>query len=437
VRGIRKRSSGVSSVAVVALAGGLLAGCGSQSGGGAGVQLTWYINPDGGGSDPTKGGQTQLAAECTKASGGKYTISTQLLPNSASDQRQQLLRRLAAADPGVDLMSMDPVFVAEFAEAQFLAPVPQERQAELTADVVKPMIEAATWKQQLVAAPMWANTQLLWYRKSVAQAAGIDMTKPVTWQQIIDAAASQKKTIGVQAKRYEGYMVWVNALIEGAGGHIIENPGATGEQIKLGLESPAGKAGTSVIQQVVQKGVGGPAISSGDETAALDLFAAEGTAGFLVNWPYTWAALPEKGVKMDDIGYAKYPQTVQGQDSKPPIGGIELGVNRASQHQKEAWDAVTCITSPEHQKLYMLGTGNPAAKKAVFDDAEIKQKFPMATLIRDSLDAGAPRPLTQYYGDVSTAVQREYSPPEAVDANTTPQKATDLITAVLKGEALL
>ena len=437
MRRIRKKSSVVSGAVVLALAGGVLAGCSSGGTGGAGAQLTWYINPDGGGSDPTKGGQTQLAAECTKAAAGKYSIRTQLLPNSASDQRQQLLRRLAASDPGVDLMSMDPVFVAEFAEAKFLAPVPQERQAELTADVVKPMIEAATWKQQLVAAPMWANTQLLWYRKSVAQAAGIDMTKPVTWQQVIDAAASQKKTVGVQAKRYEGYMVWINALIEGAGGHIIDNPGATGEQIKLGLESPAGKTGTSVIQQLVQKGVGGPAVSSADETAALDLFSAEGTAGFLVNWPYVWAALPEKGVKMDDIGFAKYPQTTPGQDSKPPIGGIELGVNQASQHQKEAWDAVACITSPEHQKLYMLGTGNPAAKKAVFDDADIKKKFPMATLIRDSLEAGAPRPLTQYYGDVSTAVQREYSPPEAVNPSTTPEKATDLITAVLKGEAIL
>ena len=40
-----------------------------------------------------------------------------MLPNSASDQRQQLLRRLAAGDPGVDIMSLDPVFVAEFAQA--------------------------------------------------------------------------------------------------------------------------------------------------------------------------------------------------------------------------------------------------------------------------------------------------------------------------------
>ena len=61
----------------------------------------------------------------------------------------------------------------------------------------------------------------------------------------------------------------------------------------------------------------------------------------------------------------------------------------------------------------------------------------MSDVIRESLDAAAPRPLTQYYGDVSTAVQSVYSPPSSVTADATPQTATDLITAVLKGEALL
>ena len=71
----------------------------------------------------------------------------QLLPNSASDQRQQLLRRLAAGDSGIDLMSIDPVFVAEFAEAKFLAPVPQRHGAGFTKDTVKRGgARRATWK---------------------------------------------------------------------------------------------------------------------------------------------------------------------------------------------------------------------------------------------------------------------------------------------------
>ncbi len=433
-----RRHRSVAALAALAAASGLaLSACTSAAGSGP-PTLTWYINPDGGGSDPTKGGQAQLAKECTDAAHGRYSITIQLLPNSASDQRQQLLRRLAAKDRGTDLMSMDPVFVAEFAEAGFLDPVPQADAQDFTSNAVKPAVEASTWKGRLVAAPMWANTQLLWYRKSIAKAAGLDMNQPVTWDQLIAAAKSQHRTIGVQARRYEGYMVWINALIAGAGGQIIENPGASANDLKFGLDSPAGREGAAVIQKVSQAGVAGPAMGSTDETAALDLFSNNATSGFLVNWPYVWAALPGNKVPfIDDVGWARYPQTVQGQPSKPPFGGIELGVNAASQHKAEAWDAVKCITTPAHQKLYMLGTGNPAADKSVYDDPDIKKQFPMAGLIRESLDAAAPRPLTQYYGDVSSAIQRVYSPPSSVNPDTTPREAEDLITAVLKGDALL
>jgi multiple sugar transport system substrate-binding protein len=400
--------------------------------------LTWYINPDGGGADPTKKGQAQIAKECTDASGGKYNIKVQLLPNEASDQRQQLLRRLAASDSGIDLMSIDPVFVAEFAEAGFLAPVPKDLQAGFTEDTVNAAVEGAKWKGKVVAVPFWANTQLLWYRKSVAKKAGLDLTKPVTWDQLIAAAKAQKKTIGVQAKRYEGYVVWINALIEGAGGQVVTNPGATADAVKLGLDTPAGKDAATVIQKVASTGVGGPALSSATETEALNLFSAAPTSGFLVNWPYTWAALPTNGVKfIDDVGWAKYPQTKAGTVSRPPFGGIELGVGAFSKHPDLAYDAARCITSTAHQKLYMIGTGNPAARKAVYDDAEIRKQFPMAALIRQSLDDAAPRPQSQYYGDISTGLQREFSPPNAVNPDSTPQSASSLITAVLQGNKLL
>ena len=434
----RKARTTLVGVAVIStLAAGSLVSCSSEDTT-SGQSLTWYINPDGGGADPTKKGQAQIAKECTDAAGGRYSIRVQLLPNSASDQRQQLLRRLAAGDPGIDLMSIDPVFVPEFAEAGFLAPVPEDLQAGFTQGTVKAAIDGATWKEKLVAVPFWANTQLLWYRKSVAQKAGLDMTQPVTWDQIIAAAQSQQKTIGVQASRYEGYVVWINALIAGADGEVLENEGATGDALRLGLDTDAGRKAAAVIQKVASTGVGGPALSSTTETEALNLFSADASSGFLVNWPYVWAALPTNKVTfIDDVGWAKYPQTAAGTDSRPPFGGIELGVGAFSKRPDLAYDAAKCITSPEHQKLYMIGTGNPAARKSVYDDAEIKKQFPMAALIRASLDDAAPRPQSQYYGDISTGLQREFSPPDAVNPDTTPKAATDLITSVLKGETLL
>ena len=414
-----------------------LSACGGGSSASNTPELTWWINPDGGGSDPNGGGQAQLAKECTVAADGAYSIEIQMLPNSASDQRQQLLRRLASSDPGVDLMSIDPVFVAEFAEAGFLEPVPADWQSEFTDGVVPPAVTNAKWNDELYAAPFWANTQLLWYRKSVAEEAGLDMTKPVTWGQLIEAATKVDTEIGVQASRYEGYMVWINALVEGAGAHIIENPGAAGDELKFGLTSEGGQEAAAVIKQLADAKVGGPALGSTNETSSLDMFQNE-KAGFMLNWPYVYAALKGAEVEwLDDLAWTRYPRTVEGEESKPPLGGIEMGVNAATDAKDVVWDAVACLTSAESQKTYMLGTGNPAARTEVYDDPEVHEQFPMADQIRDSLANSGPRPQTQYYGDVSSGIQRVYSPPGSVDPESTPEEATDLLQAVLRGDALL
>ena len=426
-------------LALAVVAGGGLAACGGSSSASGTPTLTWYINPDGGGSDPTKGGQAQIAAECTKAAQGRYRIDFQQLPNSASDQRTQLLRRLAANDPKMDLMSVDPAFVTEFAAAGYYAPVPKDMVKEFTEDRVQSSIEASKYDGKLIAVPFWANTQVLWYRKTVAKKAGLDMTKPVTWDQLIAAGQKTKTDIGVQAALYEGYSVWINALVEGAGGHIVDNPNATYESIKLGLESPAGKEAAAVIRKVAESGVGGPAMGSSQETQSLNLFMGKKSSGFLVNWPYTYAALGAAKVPwIKDVGFTRYPRTVADQPSAPPFGGIEIAVGKGSRHPDLAYDAATCITSEQHQVLYMVHTGNPASRKQAFDDPAVKKAFPngLAALIRRSLDNAVPRPLSPYWGDMSTALQQRFSPPGSVGPKT-PARAQQFILIVLNGKALL
>jgi multiple sugar transport system substrate-binding protein len=411
-----------------------LAACGGAD---DSTTLTWYINPDGGGSNPEGGGQAQIAAECTESAGGEYAVEVQLLPNSASDQRQQLVRRLAAGDAGVDLISLDPPFIPEFAEAGYLEPIPEDMLETFTEDRVDSAITGSEWDGELVTVPFWANTQLLWYRKSVAEAAGIDPEAGVTWEQLVEAAESQDVTIGVQANRYEGYTVWINALVAGAGGEILTDPGPDVDDIELGLDSEAGRQAAEIIRSVADAGVGGPAMNTSDETAALNLFQNPDTSGFLVNWPYVWAAFPANGVEfIDDIGWAVYPATNDEGEPAPPYGGISIGVGAFGEHPDLAYQAAECITNLEHQVLYMTGTGNPASRSAVFDDPAVVEQFPMADVIRESLDQAVPRPQTQYYGDLSAALQREFSPPNSVDEST-PGEAADLILQVLRGERLL
>src|SRR6188472_1196871 len=166
MNGLRR---GLAASVALMTASGLLAAC--SAGASSGDTLTWYINPD-------SGGQAKVAENCST---DNYTIDVQVLPQNASEQRIQLSRRLAAEDPEIDIMSIDPPYTAEFSNAGFLATIPADLQSSLEEQSFKGAVDAATWDGQLVVAPFWSNTQVLWYRKSFVAKAGIDMTQPVSW----------------------------------------------------------------------------------------------------------------------------------------------------------------------------------------------------------------------------------------------------------------
>lgn len=431
----QRRRRRVPAVALVVIALAALAGCG---GGAAGPPvLNWYVNPD-------SGGQEEIAARCTAAANGQYRIAVSVLPREAGEQRQQLIRRLAANDTSIDLMSLDPPFVPEFAEAGFLAPVPADVAAQATKDVVPSAVEGASWRGRLVTIPFWANTQLLWYRKSAAQAAGLDMTGPVTWDQLVQAAQQQGKQFAAQGRRAESLVVWLNALIESAGGEIITNPSPDDPKgVEFGLTQPPTAAAERVIQSFSQAGVGGPGFSTAGEDTNASSFES-GAAIFMVNWPFVWTranSAVEKGTLGADVpadyGWTLYPRVDPNLPSAPPLGGINIGVGAFSPHQDLGYAAAQCITSVANQAYYFATNGNPAANTQAYSDPEVVKAFPMAQTIRQSLELAAPRPQTAYYAEVSEGLQRAYHPPSAVVPGQTGAEAAALIHAVLAKEDLL
>jgi ABC-type glycerol-3-phosphate transport system substrate-binding protein len=429
----RRRSLGGAAATLVLAS--TLAACGGGGGTSATPTLNWYINPD-------SGGQAEIAKRCSDASNGAYTIEVSQLPRQSASQREQLVRRLAANDTSIDLMSLDPPYIPEFAQAGFLAPVPQDLAERVTEGVVQSSIDSATWNDELVAVPFWANTQLLWYRKSVAEAAGLDMSQPVTWDQIVQAAQDQQKLVSAQGIRAESLTVWLNALIESAGGSIIEKNSTNPEEIQLGLTTSAADRAAEVMGAVASSGVVGPAFSTASEdTSATEFESADG--GFMVNWPFVYSralSAVEAGTLdpsvPEDYGWALYPRVDADQPSAPPFGGIDLGVSAVSRNVELAYQATECITSDENQAYYMTTNGNPASSAAVYDDPEVLEVFPMAPTILESLQAAANRPQTPYYSEVSGAIQREFHPPSSVTPETG-DRAQALIEAVLSGDQLL
>jgi multiple sugar transport system substrate-binding protein len=426
-RGRRRTRRGLAAAAAMATAAGLLAACSASAS--SRDTLVWYINPD-------AGGQAKVASNCST---DQYTITTQVLPQDANEQRIQLARRLAAEDSGIDIMSIDPPFTAEFANAGFLAPLPQSLQEKLQQQSFQGATDAATWEGEMVVAPFWSNTQVLWYRKSFVQKAGIDMTKPVTWDQIIDAAAQNGGKVAVQSNKYEGYVVWINALISGAGGEIATDTDK-GVDIKLEIDSPAGEQAAAVIDKLAHSSAAPADMSVAQEGQAGSTFGSS-TGSFMVNWTYIYNSYEATDPGFNkDIGYARYPQTVQGEPSRPPYGGIGLGVSAYSDHVDEAVEAIECLTSPDNQEVNAELTGNMPASQAGYEakNNALQKTYPadLLKLFQESLDEAAPRTVTPYWSDISSGLQSAWHPPSGVSSST-PATSQSFIDNVLHGRSLL
>jgi multiple sugar transport system substrate-binding protein len=390
-------SSRVTSILALAAVALVVAACGGSDKSGT-VTLNWWAGNQPGGSFQ------KAAAYCSQHSNGEYAIKVNLLGTDADSQRQSLVRRLAAGDSSIDLMAMDVVWTAEFAEAKWILPFPADKVQELKADRLAGPLKTATYQDKLYAAPGNSNTQLLWYRKSQVKG-----DVPSTWQGLIDKAKQLHTTIAYTNAQYEGTTVWFNSVIQSAGGSILDPAGT-----KASLGAPALKA--IQIMHDFAAGPGNPSLPAAKEDQARQAFEVPTGTAFELNYPFVYASAQSnttiKGppALKDDIAWAPYPSVTQGGQAKAPIGGFNWGVGAHTKHAKQAFDAATCLASEPAERLYAQLDSLPPTLSKVYDDPKFKKSYPFADLVRKQIDGAGVRPVSPLYADVSLAVYSTLSP---------------------------
>jgi multiple sugar transport system substrate-binding protein len=382
-----------------------LAACGGDSSSSGTTTLNWFIF-----NEPS-GGVQAAAAKCSAASKGAYNIKFQYLPSQADSQREQLVRRLGAKDDSLDLLGLDVVWTGEFANAGWAEPVPQDVAAAATKDDFPTVIKTAQFENKLYAVPIWSNTQLLWYRKDRVPEA------PKTWDQMLKMAEKigpAKGQIQVQANKYEGLVVWVNAMIASAGTSILAGPD------KVALDEAKTELALKTMGQFATSPVASANIdTSTEDTARLGF--ESGSSSFMINYPFVYPSAKTNAPDVfKQIAAAKYPQVDPSLPSKPPIGGINIAVSSYSKHQAKAWEAIKCLVQPENQLAIAKAGGLPPVRADVYDNPELnKTVYPgFADLIKSSIQGAGPRPSeSPAYQDLSLAIQAGVHPVTGIDPN--------------------
>lgn len=442
--------------------------CGSRS---HGLVLSFY-------SPATDGATfTAIAQRCTEQAGGRYVIEHVSLPRSPDQQRLQLARRLTGNDHTLDVMAMDVVWTAEFAEAGWALPLSEDpagrTEADATSDTLPGPIRTATWKHRLYAAPVTTNTQVLWYRPDLVP------QPPGDWNGMLAEAArlraaGQPSWIAAQANQGEGLVVWFNTVLTSVGGQVLAEDG---KRVTL-TDTPAHRAATvaalRVLKSVATAPGADPSISRAEEGTARLAFE-QGKAALEVNWPYVFASMLENAVKggvpflplnrlpelagsvnsigtfvpSDEqfriayqasqkvLGFAPYPGVLPGQPAKVTIGGLNLAVASTTRHKAEAFEAVRCLRNLQNQKYVSIQGGLPAVRASLYSDPQFQAKYPMYEIIRQQLTDAAVRPATPAYQAVSLRLAAALSPVTKIDPERTADDITAQVQKAVDGKGLL
>jgi multiple sugar transport system substrate-binding protein len=411
-------------VAGLALASTALAACGSSGGGTGPVTLNFY-QPD----DPS-GAIATAAKNCSAQSGGKYTITYNKLPKAADDQRLQLARRLAAADPSMDILGLDVTWEAEFAEAGWILPWTGTNKEQAETGTLKAPLETATWKGKLYAVPYNSNTQLLWYRSDLVK------TPPTTWDQMISDAeqlAKQGKPhlIEIQGAQYEGSTVWFNTLVTSAGGSIVTPDGT-----KASLGAPAVKA-LEIMKRLATSTVADPSLPVQMEDQNR-LAMEAGAAAFELNYPFVYPSMKTLQPELfKHFKWALYPRVNANEPARVTIGGTDIAISKYSPHPDLAFQAALCLRDKQNQLNAAIKGGLPPTLESLYHDPAMFPAYPFHADILTALQTASVRPKTPAYQNISIVISHLVSPPAGIDPVSTEQTMRGQINEALQSKGLI
>lgn len=367
------------------------------------VTINWFAARDATGYTPK---QVDAFNKANKT----IQISYQEQGATTTDLHDKFVTIATAKDPSADVVSMDVPYVPEFAAAGWTIAVDDVLAGGERDKVYKGTLDGATYNGKLYGIPWYNNGPGLFYRKDLLDKAGLQ--PPKTYDELL-AACQKLQTPQIagfiqQMVQNEGGIINWMEYLWGYGGDLVDD--------KLNVIVDKGDAGVNSMQKLKDfiykdKIMPESTLSLKIGADAMNIFASGG-AVFLRLWYSNAGTLYDPAqTKLTKEQWAV--TNLPSLDGKKPgpgcLGTWNLGVSTFSKHQKESIEAIKQLTSQDQQKVRMIGNGNLAARPAVFDDAEIQAKYPYAKSAQASLDNLRPRPVTPFWGQMSSdAVQPEF-----------------------------
>lgn len=414
--------------AICASALALVAACGSDGGDDSGT-LTIVDNS-------IAGGKNAAGAEwienwvipefeaAMKAEGKDVTVEFEAQGVDDEDYKTKVALDLQSG-AGADVISLDGIWVGEFAEAGYIEPL-----ADVTDgasedwdgwDQIPESVQgSATFDGDRYGIPQGTDGRIIYYNKELFAQAGLpEDWQPTSWEEVLEAAKSLKEIDGVTPIQLNAgtamgeatTMQGVLPVMAAAGGQVYEDEKWAGdtEELRQTLE---------IYQQIyVEEQTGDPVLQQ--EAAGRDnSFAqfAAGEIGILFESDYMWRDVINSAngtAPMENrdemVGYAKIPAFEPGtgvndQDFVSLSGGGARVLNPNSENPELAWELLSFMNSAEAFESLAENDVSITPREDV--NAKVLADDPMLTFVSEEvLPITIYRPGLAAYPEVSLALQ--------------------------------
>ena len=332
---------------------------------------------------------------------GKVTFHE--LPDSADQQRQQMVQNTQIKNPKMAVLSVDVVWTAEFAAKQYVEALPPDQFP--TEGFLKPTIDSATYFGKMYAYPSTSDGGLLYYRKDLLDKYGLK--PPTSFDEM--KAACDKITAGEkdsklgcfagQYNKYEGLTVNFDEAVHGAGGVIVGDDG------KPNVATPEATKGLQTLTDWFKDGHIPKAAITWQEEQGRKAFQ-DGDLIFHRNWGYVYNLANKTDGSSKIAGkFDVAPLPGITQPGVSSLGGHNYAIAKYAENKGTAVDFLKFMSSPETQKSNTLATSNSPTLEAVYSDPDVVKKFPFMPTQLKSIQTAKPRPKAVEYGDVTLAIQ--------------------------------
>jgi multiple sugar transport system substrate-binding protein len=379
---------------------GLISGCASneqtnsnaEKKDGEPTTITWAVF-----KDPTPA-VDKLVEEFEKKN-PDIKVNLQILPAGSDKIHTALVTSLGAQDDSIDIVSLDIIWPAEFASAEWIVPLDKYFAKESQEGFLKGPMEGVTYKDKVFAAPWYTDAGVLFYRSDIVQ------TPPKTWDELLQMAKDGSGKNGAengfvfQGKQFEGLVTNYLEFLWSNGGQVLDGD-------KVVLNSPEAVEALQFMVDLVQKEKVAPKGVTTYETEDSRRLFTEGKSVFVRNWPYVWAKSTEAESKVSGkVGIAPMPKGPNGESGAASLGGWNLSISKFSKNQDAAWKFIEFAISEEGQRINAVDGGRIPTLEKLFKDEQVLAQNPHFEDFYPVFLQAKPRPVSPQYPAISEKIQ--------------------------------